>query len=96
MINLAVNLSLLFTEVPFLERFQQAARAGFTRVETQFPYHWPIQAQAEHDRASKRAEQTSGATRKKLQHLLKKVKQPKDVQDAFHLAAPGWTQRLLL
>ncbi|MBS99578.1 MAG: hydroxypyruvate isomerase [Oceanospirillaceae bacterium] len=47
MINLAVNLSLLFTEVPFLERFQQAARAGFTRVETQFPYHWPIQAQAE-------------------------------------------------
>jgi hydroxypyruvate isomerase len=46
-INLAANLSLLFTEVPFLERFQQAARAGFTRVETQFPYHWPVQAQAE-------------------------------------------------
>lgn len=46
-----------------------------------------IQAQAEHDRVSKRAEQTSGATRKKLQQLLKKVKQPKDVQDAFHLAA---------
>ncbi len=36
--RLAANLSLLFTEVPFLERFDAAARAGFTGVEFQFPY----------------------------------------------------------
>lgn len=32
------NLSLLFTEYPFCERFAAAARAGFTAVEIQFPY----------------------------------------------------------
>jgi len=34
----AANLSMLFTEVPFLERFERAARAGFSSVEVQFPY----------------------------------------------------------
>lgn len=34
----AANLSMLFTEVPFLERFRQAAIAGFTAVECLFPY----------------------------------------------------------
>lgn len=34
----AANLSFLFTEVPFLERFAEAARAGFTAVEFAFPY----------------------------------------------------------
>lgn len=34
----AANLSMLFTEVPFLERFGAAARAGFQAVEFQFPY----------------------------------------------------------
>lgn len=34
----APNLSMLFTEVPFLERFEAAAQAGFTAVEVQFPY----------------------------------------------------------
>jgi hydroxypyruvate isomerase len=38
MIHLAANLSTLFTELPFLERFDAAARAGFTAVECQFPY----------------------------------------------------------
>ncbi|MDE3009854.1 MAG: hydroxypyruvate isomerase family protein [Pseudomonadota bacterium] len=37
----AANLSLMFTEVPFLERFEAAARAGFRSVEFQFPYAWP-------------------------------------------------------
>lgn len=37
----AANLSMLFTEVPLLERFERAARAGFTRVELQFPYEAP-------------------------------------------------------
>ena len=36
--RLAANLSLLFTELPFLERFDAAARAGFLGVEFQFPY----------------------------------------------------------
>ncbi len=38
MIRLAANLSTLFTELPFLDRFQAAAAAGFSAVECQFPY----------------------------------------------------------
>jgi len=38
--KLAANLSMLFTEVPFLERFGAAARAGFRAVEYQYPYEW--------------------------------------------------------
>ena len=34
----AANLSMLFTEHPFLDRFEQAALAGFTAVEFLFPY----------------------------------------------------------
>jgi hydroxypyruvate isomerase len=34
----AANLSMLFTEVPFLDRFERAAKAGFTAVEFLFPY----------------------------------------------------------
>ena len=34
----AANLSFLFTEVPFLDRFEAAARAGFKGVEFMFPY----------------------------------------------------------
>ena len=34
----AANLSMLFTEVPFLDRFERAARAGFEAVEFLFPY----------------------------------------------------------
>tara|TARA_B100000749_G_scaffold218889_1_gene173904 strand:+ start:44 stop:826 length:783 start_codon:yes stop_codon:yes gene_type:complete len=38
----AANLSMLFTEHPFLDRFSAAAAAGFTAVECQFPYdHTP-------------------------------------------------------
>lgn len=37
----AANLSMLFTEVPFLDRFERAARAGFETVECQFPYAHP-------------------------------------------------------
>lgn len=37
----AANLSMLFTERPFLERFEAAARAGFGAVEFLFPYEWP-------------------------------------------------------
>jgi len=38
----AANLSMLFTEVPLLERFERAARAGFSKVELQFPYEAPV------------------------------------------------------
>jgi len=34
------NLSLLFPEVDLPDRFEAAARAGFTAVECQFPYAW--------------------------------------------------------
>ena len=36
--RLAANVSLLFAELPFLERFAAARRAGFRFVEYQFPY----------------------------------------------------------
>jgi hydroxypyruvate isomerase len=36
----AANLTMLFTEVPFLDRFERAARAGFKAVEFLFPYAW--------------------------------------------------------
>jgi 2-dehydrotetronate isomerase len=39
----AANLSLMFTEVPFLERFDAAAKAGFTAVEFLFPYDHPAE-----------------------------------------------------
>ena len=37
----AANLSMLFTEHPFLDRFAHAAKAGFDAVEFLFPYDWP-------------------------------------------------------
>jgi hydroxypyruvate isomerase len=36
--NFAANLTMLFNEVPFLDRFEAAARAGFRGVEYLFPY----------------------------------------------------------
>ena len=36
--KLAANLTMLFTEVPFLERFARARQAGFSRVEYLMPY----------------------------------------------------------
>ncbi|KAA0688126.1 hydroxypyruvate isomerase [Neorhizobium sp. P12A] len=39
----AANLSMMFTERPFLERFQAAASAGFTAVEYLFPYDHPAE-----------------------------------------------------
>jgi hydroxypyruvate isomerase len=38
MTKLAANLTMLFNEAPFLERFDAAARAGFQGVEFLFPY----------------------------------------------------------
>jgi hydroxypyruvate isomerase len=41
MLHFAANLSMLFTEAPFLDRFALAARTGFDAVECQFPYEAP-------------------------------------------------------
>jgi len=37
----AANLTMMFNEVPFLDRFEAAAKAGFTAVEFLFPYAFP-------------------------------------------------------
>ncbi len=39
--KIAANLTMLFTEVPFLDRFEAAAKAGFKAVEFLFPYAYP-------------------------------------------------------
>ena len=45
--KLAANLSYLFQELPFLDRFKAAAAAGFRGVECLFPYEAPASAIAE-------------------------------------------------
>jgi hydroxypyruvate isomerase len=46
MTRLAANLSMMYTEVPFLERFGAAAKDGFKAVEFLFPYAFDKQALA--------------------------------------------------
>lgn len=41
MSKFAANLTMLFTELPFLARFAAAREAGFDAVEFLFPYEWP-------------------------------------------------------
>ncbi len=48
----AANLSMMFQEMPFLDRFDAAAKAGFKGVEFLFPYEFPPQAIAERLRAN--------------------------------------------
>lgn len=43
MTRIAANLSMLFTDAPFLDRFDRAAAAGFEAVEFLFPYDHPIE-----------------------------------------------------
>lgn len=40
--KLTANLSLMYTELPFLQRFKAAHNDGFSAVEIQFPYDTPI------------------------------------------------------
>lgn len=44
----AANLTMLFTEHPFLERFEQASKAGFDAVEFLFPYAWSAEEIKQH------------------------------------------------
>jgi hydroxypyruvate isomerase len=46
MLNIAANISLLFREMPLLERFEAARAAGFKGVEIQFPYAEPAESLA--------------------------------------------------
>jgi len=39
--NFAANLSMMFQELGFLDRFEAAAKAGFRGVEFLFPYDFP-------------------------------------------------------
>ena len=41
--KLAVNLSMIFTEVPLIERFALAQQQGFKHIEIQFPYELSIE-----------------------------------------------------
>ncbi len=41
--NFAANLTMLFTELPFLERFDAAAKADFKAVEFLFPYAFAVE-----------------------------------------------------
>lgn len=43
----SANLSMLFTELPFMARFEAAAKAGFKGVEVQFPYAFDLDRIAE-------------------------------------------------
>ncbi len=45
--KLAANLSMMFQETPFLDRFAAAAECGFTAVEFLFPYDFPAEEIAE-------------------------------------------------
>ncbi|MCW8862026.1 MAG: hydroxypyruvate isomerase [Rhodospirillales bacterium] len=44
--RLDANITMMFTEFDFLDRFAEAAKAGFTGVECQFPYAYPAEALA--------------------------------------------------
>ena len=43
MLRFAANISFLFKELPFLDRFAAAAEAGFTLVECHWPYDNPVE-----------------------------------------------------
>jgi hydroxypyruvate isomerase len=47
MTRLAANLTMLFNEVDFLDRFDAAAKSGFQAVEYLFPYAYPKERLAE-------------------------------------------------
>ncbi len=47
MLSFSANVSMMFTEVPFVERFAKAATAGFRAAECQFPYAYEADRIAE-------------------------------------------------
>ncbi len=49
----AANLSMMFNELPFLDRFAAARQAGFEGVEFLFPYDFPAAGTARPPAAAK-------------------------------------------
>ena len=47
MLKFSSNLTMMFNEVDFLDRFERASRAGFKGVEYLFPYGWSKEQLAE-------------------------------------------------
>ena len=43
MLDFTANIAFLFSELPFLDRIDAAARAGFGKVECHFPYEFPVE-----------------------------------------------------
>ena len=43
MLKLSANISLLFNELPLLDRIKAASDAGFSAIELHFPYDTPIE-----------------------------------------------------
>ena len=62
MSKFAANLSMMFNEVPFLDRFAAAADCGFTAVEYLFPYNCPAELVAERLQAAGLAHGETGGT----------------------------------
>lgn len=48
MLRFAANISFLYKELPFLERFAAAAAAGFKLVECHWPYEHPVEVLRDH------------------------------------------------
>ena len=57
----AANLSMMYTEVPFLNRFEACAADGFKGVEFLFPYEFPAQAIRDEQRAPRSSRSASAA-----------------------------------
>ena len=75
----AANLTMVFNEHEFLDRFDAAAKAGFTAVEFLFPYEHPPEAIAE--RLQRHVKSIDNA----LQRIKRKVEahlQARSVADA--------------
>nr|MCU0927227.1 TIM barrel protein [Hydrogenophaga sp.] len=47
MLRFAANLTMLWNELPFLDRFEAASKAGFKAVEFLFPYDFPAETIAQ-------------------------------------------------
>lgn len=57
MLRFSANLSMLFQEYDFLERFDKAAQCGFRAVEFMFPYDYDIEV-LQHKLSSNNLEHT--------------------------------------
>ena len=64
----AANLSLLYTELDFLDRFEAAARDGFKAVEFLFPYEYDAAQTARQERDELTQKTAQYSTWRRLYH----------------------------